>query len=59
VATSADGLVEAMESSGHRWVMGIQWHPERPEVAIADAEREDWTASVRSLWQAFAAACYQ
>ena len=47
VATSADGLVEAMESSGHRWVMGIQWHPERPEVAD----------SARSLWEAFVAAC--
>lgn len=24
-------LVEAMESEGHRWVVGVQWHPERPE----------------------------
>jgi len=47
VATSPDGLVEAMESSGHRWVMGIQWHPERPEM----------TGPARSLWQAFVAAC--
>lgn len=26
-----DSLIEAMESDGHRWVVGVQWHPERPE----------------------------
>jgi putative glutamine amidotransferase len=24
-------LVEGMESEQHRWVVGVQWHPERPE----------------------------
>jgi putative glutamine amidotransferase len=24
-----DGLVEAFESTKHRWVIGVQWHPER------------------------------
>lgn len=24
-----DGLVEAFESKTHRWVLGVQWHPER------------------------------
>lgn len=24
-----DGLVEAFESTAHRWVIGVQWHPER------------------------------
>ncbi len=24
-----DDLVEAFESDGHRWVVGVQWHPER------------------------------
>lgn len=24
-----DGLVEAFESPSHRWVIGVQWHPER------------------------------
>ena len=24
-------LVEAMQSTQHRWVIGVQWHPERPE----------------------------
>lgn len=27
-ATSADGLIEAMESSERKAVMGVQWHPE-------------------------------
>jgi putative glutamine amidotransferase len=31
-AWSPDGLVEGMESPAHRWVVGVQWHPERPEV---------------------------
>jgi putative glutamine amidotransferase len=31
VATSPDGIVEAVESRAHRWVVGVQWHPERPE----------------------------
>ena len=32
LAYSPDGLVEAMESRAHRWVVGVQWHPERPEM---------------------------
>lgn len=31
-AVSPDGLIEAVESSSHRWVVGVQWHPERPEM---------------------------
>jgi len=31
VASSPDGLVEGVESLAHRWVVGVQWHPERPE----------------------------
>jgi putative glutamine amidotransferase len=27
-AYSEDGVVEAVESSGHRFVVGVQWHPE-------------------------------
>ena len=26
---SPDGLVEGVESERHRWVVGVQWHPER------------------------------
>jgi putative glutamine amidotransferase len=45
-ATSPDGFAECLESRQHRWVVGVQWHPERPEV-----ETES-----RSLWRAFVAA---
>ena len=39
-AFSPDGLVEAIESSAHRWVLGVQWHPELPEAGHAGfAER--------------------
>jgi putative glutamine amidotransferase len=31
-ATSPDGFVEGIESPRHRWVLGVQWHPERPET---------------------------
>jgi putative glutamine amidotransferase len=34
-ATSPDGLVEAMEHPAYRWVLGVQWHPERDEVKEA------------------------
>jgi putative glutamine amidotransferase len=47
VATSPDGFVEAMESTEHRWVLGVQWHPERPETH----------PDALALWRAFAAAC--
>jgi len=47
LAESPDGLVEAAESRGQRWVVGVQWHPERPEMhPAADA-----------LFAAFVAAC--
>jgi gamma-glutamyl-gamma-aminobutyrate hydrolase PuuD len=32
-AFSPDGLVEAVEGVGPRWLLGVQWHPERPEAA--------------------------
>ncbi|MDP9180971.1 MAG: gamma-glutamyl-gamma-aminobutyrate hydrolase family protein [Chloroflexota bacterium] len=47
VAASHDDFVEAMESKTHRWVVGVQWHPERPEI------RKESLA----LFQAFASAC--
>jgi putative glutamine amidotransferase len=45
-AASSDGFVECLESTQHRWVVGVQWHPERPEI-----ETES-----RTLWRAFVAA---
>jgi putative glutamine amidotransferase len=47
LAYSPDGLVEAVESREHRWVLGVQWHPERPEMHPAAAP----------LFAAFVAAC--
>jgi len=33
-ATAAiDGFVEAFESASDRWLVGVQWHPERDDVA--------------------------
>ena len=32
VAVAHDDFVEAFESETHRWVCGVQWHPERPEI---------------------------
>lgn len=47
VARARDGLIEGVESTSHRWAVGVQWHPERPEMRpAADA-----------LFLAFAAAC--
>jgi putative glutamine amidotransferase len=46
-AYSPDGLVEAIESREHLWVVGVQWHPERPEMRPA----------ADSLFAAFVAAC--
>jgi putative glutamine amidotransferase len=46
-----DGLVEGLESESHRWVVGVQWHPERPEP-----ETPGFAASSLLLWDAFAKA---
>jgi putative glutamine amidotransferase len=46
---SPDGLVEGIESPAHRWVVGVQWHPERQEP-----ETPGFAASSRLLWEAFA-----
>jgi putative glutamine amidotransferase len=50
-AVSDDGLVEGVESPAHGWVVGVQWHPERPEP-----EKEGFADSSRKLWEAFASA---
>ncbi len=47
VASSPDGYVEAFESVAHRWTVGVQWHPERPEM------RPD----AAPLFRAFVQAC--
>ena len=48
VADEDTWLIEAYESQGHRWVVGVQWHPERI------FELED---GHRRLWESFLQAC--
>jgi len=40
-------LVEAYESHQHRWVFGVQWHPERI-FELGDAHRRLWESFVRA-----------
>jgi len=47
LACSPDGFVEAVESREQRWLLGVQWHPERPEMHPAAAP----------LFAAFVEAC--
>lgn len=47
VSLSHDSYVEAMESEAHRWTVGVQWHPERPELRQES----------KPLFAAFIAAC--
>ena len=46
-ALSPDGLVEALEGERQGWLVSVQWHPERPELAEPMA----------LLFAAFAEAC--
>jgi putative glutamine amidotransferase len=48
-AESPDGpLVEAIEAPGERWVVGVQFHPERTDSTPAAYE---------ALWREFVDAC--
>jgi len=47
-AAPDDWLIEAFESPTQRWVMGVQWHPERV-FELPDAHRR--------LWESFIEAC--
>jgi putative glutamine amidotransferase len=46
----ADGVPEALEIPGRRWVMGVQWHPEHPDDPVVRAAHAP-------LFRAFVAAC--
>jgi putative glutamine amidotransferase len=50
---SSDGVVEALEVSGHPWALGVQWHPERTEMT------DDPVMAPGSTWlfEAFVTAC--
>ena len=36
VARHADGTVEAVETDDNRWIVGVQWHPERSETPATE-----------------------
>lgn len=50
VASSSDGVVEALELPAHRWCTAVQWHPELPS---ADSRRQE------RLWLDFVSACIE
>jgi putative glutamine amidotransferase len=47
-AYAADGIIEALEGVGHRFVLGVQWHPERMYETDPDSQ---------ALFAAFIKAC--
>jgi putative glutamine amidotransferase len=47
LAYSPEGLVEAVESRSQRWVVGVQWHPERLEP-----EHSHFAPAMRPLFEA-------
>jgi putative glutamine amidotransferase len=49
-ARADDGVIEAIETLGERFAVGVQWHPE--DLAAADP-------GTRALWEAFVKACEQ
>ncbi len=40
-ARAEDGLVEGVEATGHDWVVGVQWHPERKAPGAVDGDPAD------------------
>lgn len=40
VVWAEDGLIEGVEGTGHPWLYGVQWHPERGEAECADHARD-------------------
>jgi len=52
VARAEDGMVEAVEGQDHRWLIGVQWHPERYEASTSDNDPD------RLLFRAFSDVLY-
>ena len=38
-ARSSDGVIEAVESSEHKSILGVQWHPERDYHIVPDSKK--------------------
>ncbi|MBX3112499.1 MAG: gamma-glutamyl-gamma-aminobutyrate hydrolase family protein [Fimbriimonadaceae bacterium] len=56
VARHEDGTVEAVETDDDRWVIGVQWHPERSEADATPKLFESFVAAARR-YQEEKAAC--
>ena len=52
-ATTADGVVEALERPDRRWAVSVQWHPEM----VGHPEQDEMATDQRPLFEAFVAAC--
>jgi len=52
-AIAPDGVIEAIEVPGHPFALGVQWHPERPEMTDDPSMHNASTA----LFEAFVTAC--
>ena len=52
-ATTADGVVEALERPDRRWAVSVQWHPEM----MGHPEQDEMATDQRPLFEAFVAAC--
>jgi putative glutamine amidotransferase len=48
-----DGVIEAVELPGERFVVGVQWHPEDMAIALEDTPER---LHARALFEAFAQA---
>ncbi|MEE2875298.1 MAG: gamma-glutamyl-gamma-aminobutyrate hydrolase family protein [Chloroflexota bacterium] len=46
---ASDGIVEAIEITDTHWTLGIQWHPERPEMS----ENMTFDDGAKKIWNAF------
>lgn len=44
-----DGIVEAIEIANTHWTLGIQWHPERPEMS----DNTIYDNGAKKIWYAF------
>lgn len=53
VGRADDGVVEALEGPGERFVVGVQWHPENMALGPEGTDERD---QARALFEAFAAA---
>ncbi|NCB42720.1 MAG: gamma-glutamyl-gamma-aminobutyrate hydrolase family protein [Clostridia bacterium] len=47
IGTTADGVIEAVEKKGDRFVLGVQWHPEMTQASAIN----------HKIFEAFIAAC--